>query len=172
MSEKFTLVTRLAASAVGLILLSQGSQILHGAANTQASLCLTWSAVGAQIDSQTLPTNVENLPVHMRPSESAGRERVAVEYRLTVRVDGREILDEKISASGMRHDRPLCVWRQLELGPGQHRVQIDFSPQAQVTAEEALKTAHFDSSMTFEAGKIRFVRLIAQPQWKLEEQGL
>lgn len=64
------------------------------------------------------------LPAHMREAESC--EGRLAPYRLRVVLDGREVESSLVTGSGARQDRPLYVYRDLDVAPGRHTVAIDF----------------------------------------------
>lgn len=66
----------------------------------------------------------EALPVHMR------RERICegriAPYRLRIDVDGERAVDTRVRGAGVREDRPIYVFRELRVSPGEHRVRVRF----------------------------------------------
>jgi hypothetical protein len=47
-------------------------------------------------------------------------------FRLVVEVDGEELIDTSIRASGARQDRPTYVYHEFRLPPGRRDVRVDF----------------------------------------------
>lgn len=92
----------------------------------EALLRLSWRMTGIAAEAcRTLPPEeLEKLPVHMRaPEVCTGH---VASYRLTVRVDGTEVLDDVVRPAGARGDRPVTVLRDLPLEPGTYRVEVGF----------------------------------------------
>ena len=65
-------------------------------------------------------------PAHMRRAEEC--ERRLRPYRLELELDGRDVLDDSVTARGARGDRPLSVFREMTLAPGPHRIKLEFEP--------------------------------------------
>lgn len=92
----------------------------------EALLRLSWRMRAERAGECRRPTEeeLEALPPHMRnPDACVGPVRP---FRLHVRLDGRTVLDERIRPAGARGDRPVYVFRQVPLEPGEHRVRIAF----------------------------------------------
>lgn len=91
-----------------------------------ALLRLSWRARGQPVEEcrRLGPEELARLPVHMRREEVC--ERRLAPYRLRVVVDGREVEASVVRASGARHDRPIYIFREIPLGPGEHRMEISF----------------------------------------------
>lgn len=66
------------------------------------------------------------LPRHMRQPEVC--EGGLRPYRLTVEVDGVPRGDDTIRAAGATSDRPLFVFAEILVAPGEHRVRVLFEP--------------------------------------------
>ena len=87
---------------------------------------LSWRARGERVEicHQLSPEELAKLPQHMR------RERVCegttAEYRLRVEVDGERRVDEMVQGSGEVQVRPLYVYRELVLSPGEHEMEVEF----------------------------------------------
>lgn len=132
---------QLAIAAFTAILLSAVvllGQIPYGAAGGEAVLRLALRAAHgkAEICRERSAEELEALPQHMRQPRLC--EEVAPPYRLSVQVDGKDVLDEKIAPGGFRGDRPLVVDRQVEVAPGTVRLEIDFAPATDLRLDEAL----------------------------------
>jgi hypothetical protein len=61
-----------------------------------------------------------------------------IPFRLVVRLDGREILDEVVQPPGARGDRPLSVHREVPVAPGRHRVSVRWGPVEETGAGRTL----------------------------------
>jgi len=91
-----------------------------------AIIRLAWRARGERVHRCRRPTDAElaKLPQHMRPQEIC--ERGISPYRLRVTLDHRQVVDELVRAGGAQGDRPLFVFHDLPVPPGEHRVAITF----------------------------------------------
>jgi hypothetical protein len=92
----------------------------------RAVVRLSWRVLGQQIqDCRRLSAQeLEALPAHMRREEVC-EGRVAP-YRLRVLVDGELADSGLVRASGARRDRPIYVFREISIDPGEHRLEISF----------------------------------------------
>jgi hypothetical protein len=126
---------RVAAAVVALGLvwaaaaLTRAPVLLHG--DDEALVRLSWRMDGAVLRDCRPVTDEERarMPAHMAREEIC-EERI-VPYRLTVRLDGREILDREVRPRGARADRPLSVFHEVPAAVGEHRVQVRFQPAAE-----------------------------------------
>lgn len=88
---------------------------------------LSWRLRGAQAERacrKPTPEELEKLPAHMRnPDACVGRPEP---YRLEVVLDGRLAAEATIEGAGVRHDRPIYVFREIPAAPGAHRLRVDF----------------------------------------------
>jgi hypothetical protein len=66
----------------------------------------------------------QKLPQHMRQQRIC--EGTTAEYRLRVEVDRQRRMDETVQGSGEVQVRPLYVYREVALPPGEHRVEVTF----------------------------------------------
>lgn len=88
------------------------------------------------------------LPLHMRTPREC--ERVALDYALSIEVDGQSVLKSTLSARGARGDKPLLFEDDLVIAPGSHKVSVRLNPAQQ--AEGAVVAAD-DFSEDFIAGR-------------------
>ena len=90
---------------------------------------LSWRAVGQRVEQCRTPTEEElaALPAHMRRQEIC--EGRMTPFRLSVRIDGVDVLDERILPSGTRQDRPVYVFREFPVPPGSHRLELRFAEE-------------------------------------------
>lgn len=114
-----------AAATVGVATLSR-LPVPMGA--DEAFVRLTWRFRGEVTETcrRLSQEELERLPAHMRKEEVC--ERRFEPYRLRVRLDGRALGDEVITAAGARADRPLYVHREFAIAPGSHRLEVSFAP--------------------------------------------
>jgi hypothetical protein len=91
---------------------------------SEAVVRLSWRARGERVEvcRDLSPEELAKLPQHMR------RERVCegttAEYRLRVELDGDRTVDEPVRGSGAVQTRPLYVYRELTLPPGEYTVKV------------------------------------------------
>jgi hypothetical protein len=97
-----------------------------GERDPRAVVRLSWRVLGQQIQEcrRLSPEELQQLPAHMR-REEACEGRVAP-YQLDVLVDGVLADSGLIRASGARQDRPIYVFREISVDPGEHRLEISF----------------------------------------------
>jgi hypothetical protein len=88
---------------------------------------LAWRSVGVAVRAcrRLTPEELARLPAHMRREEEC--ERRSLPEQLDVSLDGNAVISEVIRASGAREDRPLFVYRNLEVSPGRHRLVVAFT---------------------------------------------
>jgi hypothetical protein len=110
--------------AVGIGLLSL--QPLPGGEVADGVLLLDWRLRGEETGSclQAPEMELERLPAHMRSQDAClGR---LPPYRLVLEVDGSVIVDREVRGGGLRGDRPLTVYRELQIEPGQREIHARF----------------------------------------------
>ena len=125
-----TVLYRAAGLALGLAAtasIARGSHVamtLHG--SDQALLRLAWSARPERIERcrQQSEEELARLPAHMRQPVSC--EGVNAQYRLTVRDEGRLVMERVVRGGGLRQDRRLYVFHELPLAPGDRRIEVRF----------------------------------------------
>jgi hypothetical protein len=99
------------------------------------------------------------LPAHMRQRRLC--RPTAVDYRLTVEVDGARRLERVIAHRGVRRNRPLVVDELIRVAPGLRRVAIEFvpiPPDAE-PALDGLPAYRLDEPVEARAGRIRIAAL-------------
>jgi len=101
----------------------------------QAMLRLSWRARVARVRECREPTQEElrGLPAHMQRNEIC--EGRVSPYLLQVSIDDQFIARDTVRPAGARHDRPLYVFREIPLTPGDHRVRVRFERLAKVSPE-------------------------------------
>lgn len=146
------IVSLLAMTALGA--LSRVPYTVPGA--DAAMVRLSWRAPRASIDTCRAldPAEIAALPVHMRRDSACETRRVA--YTLRVIVDGSILQDTIVTSAGVRADRPLFVYREYMLQPGEHRVQVEFVPRnGDISA--TLPGFSIDRTVKLEAGQILLI---------------
>jgi hypothetical protein len=119
------------AVALGLTLATAAlSRVPWGpAVHDHAVIRLSWRTPGEFVNECRTPTAEElaALPIHMRRDEIC--EGRILPKRLRVLLDGREEIDEVVRAAGAREDRPLYVYREIPVPPGDHSVVIEWGTE-------------------------------------------
>lgn len=121
----------------------------------EAAIRLTWRLRGAEVESCIRPTpeELERLPPHMRnPDACAGR---MPSFHLTVAVDGEVIHEEDVAGAGARGDRPIYVFRELRVPPGNRALRVDFVAEGE--GVEGLRELRLDTLVTLEPGEVVLV---------------
>jgi len=106
-----------------------------------ALLRLAWTARPERIE-DCRPQREEELaklPAHMRQAVVCTGTTAA--YRLEVRRDGAVIADQIVRGGGLRHDRPLYVFRDISLPPGDAAITVRFVRVDAVSEPTASGTA-------------------------------
>lgn len=94
-----------------------------------AVIRLAWRVRGTRVEECRRLTDEElqRLPQHMRREEEC--EGRMLPYRLQVVLDGLPVVDDVVRASGAREDRPIYVYRELPVSPGDHEIRVHFELQ-------------------------------------------
>jgi hypothetical protein len=96
------------------------------AGENDALLRLSWRVLGTMVEEcrTRTPEELEALAPHMRtPRVCTG---LGADYELTVRLDGADVVRDTLRPAGARRDRPVYVFREIEVEPGTHRVVVGF----------------------------------------------
>jgi hypothetical protein len=111
------------ATTVGLTRASSVSLSPHG---DQAILRLAWTARPERIEDcrQQSEEELSKLPAHMRQAISCVGTSAA--YRLEVRWNDRLIVQQTVRGGGLRHDRSLYVFRNIDLPAGDAAIRVTF----------------------------------------------
>ncbi|HWP39159.1 MAG TPA: hypothetical protein VNL18_16545 [Gemmatimonadales bacterium] len=91
-----------------------------------AVIRLTWRASGARVTEcrRLAPEELARRPAHMRREEIC--EGRALPYRLVVVLDRDTVADEAVEPRGARADRPLYVFHELPVEPGERQLEVAF----------------------------------------------
>lgn len=119
-------------------------------------LRLTWRVRGAELGEcrRATPEELERLPVHMRnPDACAGP---TPSFRLSVVVDGRTLVDEEVAGAGARGDRPIYVFRELRVPPGERALEVVFARTEPVEGE-GLQTLRLDTRVSLAPREVLLV---------------
>jgi len=121
---------RLTGGAVAALLLAgtgAGSRIPVELGTADSGLVrLTWRTLGERVRTCRQLTEVElrKIPAHMRRTEECTS--LALPYRLQVRLDGREVRNVLVHAAGARQDRPMFVFEEFPVAPGDLNLAIEY----------------------------------------------
>lgn len=137
------------------------AQVPQGTPTPNGVLRLNWKTEGEKILIKA-DANNDNLPAHMR-AQSDFEEKMR-DYKLTATVDDKPWLDKLMRPPGFNHDRPISVFEELSLPPGQHKVKVSFLPSP---AEGASWKPEIDQVVTIEPGVI-ITLAIGEPPSKLD----
>jgi hypothetical protein len=114
-----------AVAAFALVALRAGSLVpLRTAAVGESMLRLSWSARPERIERCRRLSDAElaERPQHMRLRwECEGR---FARYLLTVSVDDRVVASDTVHGGGLRNDRPMHLFREYAVAPGEQRIGV------------------------------------------------
>ena len=121
---------RLTGGAVAALVLAgvgAGSQVQVAFTATDSGLVrLAWRTVGERVRScrKLTPEELEKIPSHMRRTEECSS--VTLPYRLTVEIGNRQVGNLMVRAAGARQDRPMFVFQEYPVAPGEHGLRIKY----------------------------------------------
>jgi hypothetical protein len=127
----------------------------------EAMVRLSWRARGERVEvcRDLSAEELAQLPQHMR------RERICegttAEYRLRVGVDGDRLVDERVQGSGEVQTRPLFVYRELVLAPGEHRLEVELERVGTTEAEDDDSAGEEDGDAPARGGESAVPRRLA-----------
>lgn len=126
-----------------------------------ALLRLDWRLRGEEAGDCLRPRqeDLERLPLHMRnPDACLG---ALPPYHLRLWVDDALVVDDVVRGGGAREDRPLTVYRAVQLQPGTRRIRAEFVRDAQtLTDADRAKppvALHVESEATVEPGRVLLI---------------
>lgn len=165
---------------VATLLLAALSRVPYDATGRDDSLIrLSWRTPGELVSEcrQLTAEEQAQLPAHMRREEVC--EGRIVPYRLRVNLDGREVVSELVRAAGAREDRPLYVYRELFVTPGEHRIEVHWEqertgsgPGGAMGAERANGNQAVGGPLTLEARLDLQSREVALITYDLDDRRL
>jgi hypothetical protein len=158
--EKLPIARLLAGLALALAVMAAVSALAHlpvGAARSDAALRVALRTARARVEvcRDLTAAELAALPAHMRQPRTCAE--TAVDYRLTVSVDGAPRLERRLAHRGVRRTRPLVAEELLPLPAGAHRVRVTLEPLDPPPGAENLPRPVFDQSLEFAAGRIRLL---------------
>lgn len=71
------------------------------------------------------PEELAGVPAHMRQARVC--DGVSATYRLEVELDERVVVAEVVHGGGLRRDRPIYVFREVPLPPGEVEIDVRFA---------------------------------------------
>jgi hypothetical protein len=137
-------------------LLALGSQQKVGTNPEHAVLRLSWIHVGEKISKVLTQAELDDLPIHMRPQDGV-LESESIPYVLEVSIDQEQLDKEIVNGAGLQGDRPMHVFKDYVVSPGEHSIEITFQPDHEVP--DAIRYQLKDT-VNFERGQIRTIGLI------------
>jgi hypothetical protein len=132
------------AATVGIAWASNLRMTPH--ASHDAVLRLAWTARPERVE-DCKPQSDEalaKLPLHMRQALIC--EGTTASYRLEVRREGTVIVEQIVHGGGLRHDRPLYVFRDIPLPAGEAAINVRFVRIDSNTTARSGEGAHAGSS--------------------------
>ncbi|GMU65113.1 MAG: hypothetical protein AMXMBFR36_13870 [Acidobacteriota bacterium] len=149
--------------AVPLALMTAIAAIAHlpvgePAPGSALRLALRTAAARVEVCRDRTEAELAALPAHMRQVRICTE--TAVDYRLTVAIDGARRLDRRIEHRGVRRTRPLTVDAELPVAAGRHRVALEFVPiDPPAEAAAKLPAPRFDAEVDFAVGRVVLLSL-------------
>ncbi len=128
-----------------------------------ALLRLSWRTQGMSIEDCRTLTEEElaRIPAHMRRAEECVG--TIVDYELVLEVDGLALVVDTVGPSGARHDRPVYVFQDFPVEPGNHSVSVRFTallPDG-FDPEDRIVAFTWEGEMTLEPRQIGLVTMDA-----------
>jgi hypothetical protein len=121
--------------------ITRASSVRMSSSPAVALLRVAWTARPERIE-DCRPQREEELaklPAHMRQAVVCTGTTAA--YRLEVRREGAVIADQIVRGGGLRHDRPLYVFREMSMPPGDAAIAVRFVRVDAVSEPTASGTA-------------------------------
>ena len=151
------------ATLAGLGMLGAVSHLPWGRAEEKAAIRLSWRTTGQQV--KVAKVQAPDLPAHMRLPEAQAFDWKIRPYHLSVRLDGHPTLDRAVLAPGFRRDRPLTVFQEFFVTPGEHRLEILFQGQSLAGAVAPPTANPFVANLACQAGQVYLVTIDESSQW-------
>lgn len=148
-------------SGVALLLIGWGSRAPYRAsAGDEALLRLSWRLRPERNEHcrERTQAELDALPVHMRTPRVC--ETRAVPYRLILQIGDGPPDTTVVLGAGARHDRPIYIFRDSLMTPGETRVRVSFQ-RADSSAAEPLV---LNEEIEFRAGHIELITLADDAQ--------
>lgn len=144
-----------------LFAIGAGSQWTIDASGEGALVRLSWRIEAVRVETCRTLTEAElaEIPAHMRQAQSC--EGGAVDYELTLEVDGIIELIDTIAPSGLRRDRPVYVYHDQLVEPGERRVEVRFGPIVDEPSADTIPDHTWSGVLDLEARQIGLLTLTA-----------
>lgn len=112
-------------AALGLRWSTVASWPTRAATGDFAQVRLSLSARPERVEQcrQLTDDELAKLPAHMRLRTQC--EGHSASYRLAIAVNGESLVLDTLRGGGLRHDRPIHVFREYDVPPGEKRLRID-----------------------------------------------
>lgn len=123
------------ALACTIVLVLASHVPIASAVGADAVLRLAFRARPERIETCVAPNQaaLEALPPHMRQSRIC--EGRSASYRLEVRRNGTMVMGRDVHGGGLRHDRPLYVFHELAIPPGEAEISVRFTREPAIDAQ-------------------------------------
>jgi len=141
-------MTRIARVALGLALsvggglltalLSQAPLVDRAASEAQIRLTVSGRPERIEHCRRLSDQELAGVPAHMRQRVKC--EGTTASYRLELRVDGLPTLRDSLVGGGIRHDRPIHLFREVAVSPGDHRTEVRITRVETIRPDSAIGT--------------------------------
>ena len=132
---------------------------------------VAWSVRPERIEECRARTAEElaRLPQHMRQATVCVGQ--TAEYQLTVRRDGEVVVRQLVRGGGWRRDRPLYVFKEVPVSPGDSSIDVEFArtgiggaPAAGSLRQADVAPAHlaYSDRVTVRAGEVVLITYAAE----------
>jgi len=149
-----TLGVVVAVAAAGILrwssAFSSGTRTAHA---QPAQLRLSLSARPERVERcrELSDDELAKLPAHMRMRTKC--EGYSAQYLLTIVVDERPLTADTLRGGGLRHDRPLHVFREYDVAPGPQRIQVEVTRVDASGTSDTTRDEHEARSDTLLGGR-------------------
>ncbi len=152
------LAVALVASALGVLV--AGNHVTIGGTREEALLRAKWRMSAPKTETCRQPTSAEQsrAPTQIQLPEIC--DRVAVPYRLSLRIDEGQAESFDVVPTGREETGPLIVNLDRALKPGTHRVQVTFLPRGEAPPDAPRIDEAF--SFSVDAGRVAYLTFDAR----------
>lgn len=150
-------------SVAGVLAIAALSRLSCGLEERErAVLRLSWRIIAERVE-ECRPLTAEEeagTPKHMRPPAIC--EGRSAPYELSVWMDGDRVVHDTIHGAGAREDRPIYVFRELEVSPAVHRLEVELRPLLEAGEGESIE---FEERLLVEPGGVVLLTYDAERGW-------
>ena len=114
------------------------------ATGSELRLALRAAHARLEICRERSDEELAKLPAHFRVRKEC--EETAIDYRLTLDVDGERRIDQVISHRGVRRTRPLAIDESISLPTGVHQIAVAFVPEPPASLADSTKAEEVSPS--------------------------